>query len=325
MAAVRNISLEVGKGEIVGLVGESGSGKSTLALTIPRLLPKGAVVEGFVEFMGVNLLKLPERQMPKYRGTGITMIFQEPLTSLNPVMSIGDQLAEAVAVSSDLRRGVVFRQGAPPTDTTFTAAKLGVKRFDSHVKSERVINALEKVGIREPIETLKKYPHQLSGGERQRVMIAMAYLLAPKLLIADEPTTALDVTTQAQILRLLLELRKEVGTAIILISHDLLVVGQIADRVYVFYAGEIVECAPTHAIFKDPMHPYTKGLFASIPTIYKSQGRITPIGGDVPFMGQLPTGCKFHPRCPYVMENCKHIEPELKEVGENHFVRCHLY
>ncbi|MCL5788450.1 MAG: ABC transporter ATP-binding protein [Candidatus Marsarchaeota archaeon] len=306
-------------------MGESGSGKSTLGLAVMRLLPRESTITGTVSFMGKNLSEVPARRMAQYRGTGIAMIFQEPLTCLNPVMTIGEQLMEAASVTSGVRAGELYStQGARPQGSPL-GSRIGISRSNGRIHSERIVKALEKVRVRDPDVAVNKYPHQLSGGERQRVMIAMAYLLKPRLLIADEPTTALDVTTQAQILRLLTELRRDTGTSMVFISHDLLVVGQLADRVAVMYAGEIVESSSITNTFSNPLHPYTRGLFNSIPSKYKWEGRIEPIPGSVPTLSDLPPGCRFHPRCPSAMQICSKDSPPLRKTGERDFVRCHLY
>lgn len=295
--AVDGVSFHVDQGEVLGLVGESGCGKSVTALSIMRILPDppGRVAGGEVIFEGTNLLTLPEPQMRKIRGGRIGMVFQEPMTSLNPVFTVGDQVAEALIVHKGMRKEKAF---------------------------ERVAELFDMVGLPEPKRLLDNYPHQLSGGMRQRVMIAMAISCGPSLVIADEPTTALDVTIQAQILALLDDIRKKTGTAIMLITHDLGIIAQMADRVAVMYAGRIVEEAKTDDIFYDPLHPYTEGLLASIPKPGEKPDRLKAIPGMVPKITELPHGCKFLPRCQYAKPEYAESEPELIEVKPGHWVRC---
>jgi peptide/nickel transport system ATP-binding protein len=337
--AVYSVNFTLGEKNVLGIVGESGSGKTTIGLAIMRLLPKNAQTRGTIQFEDSNVTQIRKNEVSAIRGTGITMIFQEPMTSLNPVIRVSDQLAEAITIRRE--RSLTKNPTKAYQLSTYSASSdggnlspsrswFGTRSSNSLPKSKvmlkEIVDALKKVRISDPERTAGKYPHELSGGERQRVMIAMAYLLRPKVLIADEPTTALDVTTQAQILKLMLELRDEIGTAILLISHDLLVVGQIADKVAVMYAGELMEIAPTETIFGKPMHPYTQGLVGSIPKGYKNEGRVNPIPpspqGEVT---QMLKGCKFHSRCGFAMEKCKVSRPELREVEGNHFVACYLY
>ncbi len=336
--AVTGASFSLKEKSVMGLVGESGSGKSSIGLAIMKLLPKNAEARGAIQFAGTDIVSAKKSTMPAFRGTGMTMIFQEPMTSLNPVMRVSDQLGEAINIRMERslrgkagKRDEVFTlDGMSQARATPARSWFGLRTSTSTLQSSRTLQevreALKKVRITDPERTAGKYPHELSGGERQRVIIAMAYLLRPKLLIADEPTTALDVTTQAQILKLMMELRDEIGTSIFFISHDLLVVGQIADSLAVMYAGEIVEIAPTETIFANPLHPYTRGLIDSIPTGYKWEGRVSSIPqsgqGEIP---QLLNGCKFHSRCKFVMNRCKVDEPKLKEVENDHLVSCHLY
>jgi peptide/nickel transport system ATP-binding protein/oligopeptide transport system ATP-binding protein len=295
--AVENVSLQIHPGEILSLVGESGCGKSVTGLSILRLIsaPPGRIVNGEVLFDGRNLLHLEEKEMQKVRGNEISMIFQEPMTSLNPVFTIGDQIMEAIQ----------FHQG-----------------LDKAEARKRAIEMLGRVQIPSPEERIDAYPHQLSGGMRQRAMIAMALSCQPKLLIADEPTTALDVTIQAQVLRLLKEIQREMGMAVMLITHDLGVVAEIADRVAVMYAGRIVEMASIEAIFGQMRHPYTKGLLDSIPQLKEKKNRLNAIPGQVPDPMGLPVGCKFHPRCYLMIEECKKEEPPLLQVNGDRFSRC---
>ncbi|RUS48609.1 ABC transporter ATP-binding protein [Cohnella sp. AR92] len=294
---VDGISLAVQAGETVCIVGESGSGKSVTSLSILRLLgDNGRIREGDVRLKGENLASLSEERLRRIRGKEISMIFQEPMTSLNPVFPIGSQLVEAIKLHTDLRG---------------RAAK------------SRAVEVLRDVGIARPEAVYNDYPHALSGGMRQRVVIAMALACQPSLLIADEPTTALDVTIQAQILELLKQLQERNGMAILLITHDLGVVAEMADRVIVMYAGQIVEEADVYSIFENPRHPYTQGLLRSLPsTLADHPGRLEAIPGSVPSLRHLPAGCRFHPRCPHAEEACKRGEPELESIGGSHKVRC---
>jgi len=295
--AVDGVSFDVERGEVMGLVGESGCGKSVTALSIMRILPDppGRVVGGEITFEGRELLKLPEHEMRHVRGGRIGMVFQEPMTSLNPVFTVGDQVAEALVEHKNMSKEQALKRSA--------------ELFDL-------------VGLPEPGRQVGAYPHQLSGGMRQRVMIAMAISCEPSLIIADEPTTALDVTIQAQILELLNDIRKKFNTAIILITHDLGIIAQMADRVAVMYAGRIVEYCKTDDIFYDPLHPYTEGLLASIPKPGEKVKRLKAIPGMVPKLTELPEGCKFLPRCPYGIDEYAKEEPELFEVKPDHYVRC---
>ena len=299
--AVNGISYEVNRGEVVGIVGESGSGKSVSALSLMRLIPSppGNVAGDGVQFDGRDLLTLPEDQMRRVRGNEIAMIFQEPLTSLNPVFTVGDQIAEPLRL----------HQGSTPR-----AARA------------RAIELLREVGVPSPERRVDAYPHHLSGGLRQRAMIAMALSCDPKLLIADEPTTALDVSIQAQILAMLRELQRASGTAMIFITHDLGVVAELCDRVVVMYAGRIVEQATTRQLFAHPRHPYTRGLFDCLPKIEEPKGnRLTPIVGQPPNLLRLPRGCTFHPRCPSAFDRCRVEEPPLLPLPDGQVTRCWLY
>ncbi|HMA44059.1 MAG TPA: ABC transporter ATP-binding protein [Gemmatimonadales bacterium] len=299
--AVDGVSLDLYPGETLGVVGESGCGKTVMSLSILRLIPEppGHIRPGsLIEFEGRNLLTLAPRDLRAVRGNRIAMIFQEPMTSLNPVLTIGTQVAEAAIVHQHLSRA---------------AAR------------HRAIELLRQVGIPEPEERVDHYPHQLSGGMRQRVMIAMALICRPQILIADEPTTALDVTIQAQILELLARLQQELGMAVLLITHDLGVVAGTADRVVVMYAGQVVENAPTPELFANPQHPYTEGLMESIPRLDRPRARLHSIPGSVPAATAWPQGCRFHPRCPYAWDKCRTEEPPLLETGSaGHVARCWL-
>jgi len=297
LPAVDDVGFDVAEREVLGIVGESGSGKSVTALSIMGLLPKppARVTAGSIKFLGEELLGLGEREMRRVRGPGIGMIFQEPMTSLNPVFPIGDQLMETVRVH---------------------------ERVGKAAQRDRAIGMLAKVGIAEPERRLRDYPHQLSGGMRQRVMIAMALACHPKLLIADEPTTALDVTIQQQILELLLDLREELGMAIVIITHNMGVVAEMADRVLVMYAGRIVERAPVAELFERPAHPYTRGLLESIPTLADERDRLKTIPGTLPNPAALPPGCRFEPRCQWRIGACTAAVPPLVPLREGHESAC---
>ncbi len=297
--AVDGVDLSVGKGETLGIVGESGCGKSITSLSIMQLLPKGLgkVAAGEVRFNGENMLDFSERKMRSIRGNEMAMIFQEPMTSLNPVFKIGKQIAE----SARYHHGV-----------------------SKHKAKDMAVEMLTKVGIPRPEKVAASYPHELSGGMRQRVMIAMAMVCNPKLLIADEPTTALDVTIQAQILDLMRELQKSEGTSILMITHDLGVVAEMCDRVVIMYAGQIVEETDVKTLFKDPKHPYTQSLLASLPQLNSDQERLASIPGQVPNPLDMPKGCRFAPRCQFAKEICRAEAPELTEVEPGHKSRCLL-
>lgn len=298
--AVDGVSFEVGKGETLGIVGESGSGKSVTSLSIMRLLKDtpGEIAGGEILYEGMDLTSVSEREMRRIRGNEIAMIFQEPMTSLNPVYRIGRQLEESIILHMKVSK---------------KAAR------------ERTVQMLKAVGISRPEKIVHEYPHQLSGGMRQRVMIAMAMACNPKVLIADEPTTALDVTIQAQILELMKSLTKTTDTAILLITHDLGVVAEMCDRVVVMYGGRAVEESDVLTIFTNPKHPYTQGLLESIPKIGERVDRLQSIPGNVPIPSHMPMGCKFAPRCPYAMDICWEEEPSLDKVSNNHSVRCWLH
>ena len=295
--AVDGISFDIREGETLGLVGESGCGKSVTALSIMRLIqnPPGRIEGGEVIFKGRDLLTLSERKMRKFRGSEFSMIFQEPMTSLNPVFTCGDQIAEALILHQNL---------------------------DRKTAKEKAVELLKLVGVQPPEQRADEYPYQLSGGMRQRVMIAIALSCNPSLLIADEPTTALDVTIQAQILELLADIREQFDMAVLTITHDLGVIAEVADRVAVMYAGKIVEYADVGELFGHPLHPYTKGLLASIPVIGEKKDRLMVIPGRVPEAVRWPAGCRFHPRCALADAHCADKEPELKEKEKGHRVAC---
>lgn len=295
--AVDGVSYDVGKGETVCLVGESGCGKTVSALTILGLVPQppGEIVSGDILFKGRNILRLKEVELQHIRGNQIAMVFQEPLTSLNPVFTIGNQIEEAIQVHEDL---------------------------ESKELRDRCIRLLKDVGIASPEQRLKDYPHQLSGGQRQRVMIAMALACSPDLIIADEPTTALDVTVQAQILNLLRTIQQKAGMSILYITHDLGVVANIADQVYVMYSGLIAEKGNTEQIFSQPRHPYTRGLLASLPGRSSRGKRLHSIPGSVPNPSHKPGGCPFHPRCASAVETCQSVLPDMCDYGKGHLSRC---
>ena len=301
--AVDGVDFDVYPGEVLGLVGESGCGKSVTSLSIMRLVSKpGRVNGGEILLNGEDLLNLKEEEMVKIRGNRVSMIFQQPQTALNPVFKVGDQLSEVLNVHQDLGKDAGWN---------------------------RAVALLKMVGVPDPERRAHAYPHELSGGMAQRVMIAMALACVPELLIADEPTTALDVTIQAQILDLMRDLRRDMGTSVILITHDLGVVAEMADRVAVMYAGEIVEQADVTSLFDEPMHPYTQGLIGSIPILGEIKEKLDVIPGSVPNLVNLPPGCRFAPRCQarvkYGLEICTKTEPELNEAKANHLVRCWLY
>ncbi|WP_200410840.1 ABC transporter ATP-binding protein [Virgibacillus salexigens] len=298
LTAVRNVSFSVDHGETLCIVGESGCGKSLTSLSIMGLLPaKGRITNGTILLGEEELTKQSEVQMEKIRGNKVSMIFQEPMTALNPVLTIGFQLRESLMIHRQMNKKAAT------------------------VKS---IELLNKVGIPSPRERLKQYPHELSGGMRQRVMIAIALACEPDLLIADEPTTALDVTIQAQILDLIDELQQEIGMGVIFVTHDMGVVAEIADRVMVMYGGEVVETADVDAIFEAPQHPYTKGLLHSVPDVDNPMQELKIIEGSMPGPDDKITGCRFHPRCPFAMEKCKQKEPPLFNLSPMHTSKCWL-
>ncbi len=293
--AVEHLNLALKHGENLGFVGETGAGKTTTALAIMGLIPSppGQVAGGRILFEGEDLLKKAERQMRDIRGGKIAMIFQDPMTSLNPVMTVDRQIAEMVLLHNDVSEEQAL---------------------------ERAVSMLEMVGIKR--ERAKDYPHQFSGGMKQRVVIAIALACNPILLIADEPTTALDVTIQAQVLELMHELRRKINTSLIMITHDLGIVAEMCDKVAIMYAGRVVEYASTEALYNRPAHPYTEGLFNSIPDIDRDEEELKVIQGLLPDPTNLPTGCSFHPRCPYAIESCSKDAPAMVEIEAGHFVAC---
>lgn len=298
--AVDGVTFTIHKGETIGIVGESGSGKSVTSLSLMRLLDNtsGKVVDGTIMFDKKDLLSLSESEMRKIRGNSMAMIFQEPMTSLNPVYKIGKQLTESIILHLKLNK---------------------------HEAQLHAVNILKQIGIPRANEIMDDYPHQLSGGMRQRIMIAMAMSCNPKVLIADEPTTALDVTIQAQILDLMKQLRKTSETSILLITHDLGVVAEMCSHVIVMYAGKIVEESDVYSIFKNPQHPYTKGLLKSIPKLGQPKEKLVSISGNVPTPDQMPIGCKFSPRCPSAMDICFKKEPAFYNINKTHKSRCWLH
>jgi oligopeptide/dipeptide ABC transporter ATP-binding protein len=301
--AVDDVDLIIYPGEILGLVGESGCGKSVTALSVMRLVSlPGKVLEGQILLDGIDLLRLPETEMMKVRGNRISMIFQQPQTALNPVFRVGDQIAEVLSIHQD---------------------------FGREAGQTRAVDLLKMVGIPDADRRAQSFPHELSGGMAQRVMIAMALACVPELLIADEPTTALDVTIQAQILDLILDMREKMGTSVLLITHDLGVIAEMAERVAVMYAGLIVEQAESEELFDQPLHPYTQGLIGSIPILGKLKERLDVIPGNVPNLINPPIGCRFAPRCParvkFGLKICTEVQPTLVEVAPGHHVRCWLY
>jgi len=296
--AVDHVSLSVTAGETLGVVGESGSGKSVTFLTVMGLTNrKSAIIEGKVLFQGVNLVDLPNDELQEFRGKKIGMVFQDPMTSLHPFYKVGDQIAETILA----HQGISKKQAA-----------------------DQAVDMLRRVGIPKPAERAKQYPHEFSGGMRQRAMIAMALSLNPELLIADEPTTALDVTVQAQILELISRLKKEFNAAVVIITHDLGVVAEYCDDIQVMYAGKIVEQGFADDIYHRSEHPYTWGLLRSIPRVDVELDRLEPIRGLPPSLIHVPSGCSFHPRCPYAFERCIHEVPELLPTDGHHFTACHL-
>ena len=296
--AVNNLNLKLGKGETLGFVGETGAGKTTTALGIMRLVPNppGKIVSGKISFDGEDILSKTEKEMQEIRGNKISMIFQDPMTSLNPVMTVGEQIGEVLALHQNLKKEEL---------------------------KEKTAQMLETVGIKR--ERINDYPHQFSGGMKQRVVIAMALACNPMLIIADEPTTALDVTIQAQVLELMIELQNKYNTSMIMITHDLGIVAEICDHVAIMYAGSVIEYGTVEKLYTDPKHPYTKGLFASIPTLDADEESLHVIKGTPPNPVDLPTGCKFHPRCEFATERCKCEVPTMIDLDDSHCVSCFLF
>lgn len=300
VTAIDGVSFSVRKGRTLGIVGESGCGKSVTSLSVMGLLPTGVgeVASGSIQFEGRDLVKLDDRAMQKIRGNRMAMIFQEPMTALNPVLTAGEQIMEVFMIHKKMNRAQA---------------------------REASVKMMERVRIPDPHRRMDEYPHQMSGGMKQRVMIAMALACEPALIIADEPTTALDVTIQAQILRLMQDLQRETGTAIMFITHDLGVIAEMADDVVVMYAGQVVESASVHAIFDHPMHPYTQGLLRSIPNASMTRDHSLPtITGNVPSLKDLPAGCRFQGRCPYKKDRCVHEAPRLRSIDSGQLVACHF-
>ena len=297
VTAIENVSFTLEKGEVLGIVGESGSGKSVTALAIMGLLPRppARILGGSIHFENQDLLQLSDRAMQRLRGPGIAMVFQEPMTSLNPVFTIGEQIMETIRAHESLSQKAIFA---------------------------RAVEMLEKVGIPSATTRMADYPHQLSGGQRQRVMLAIALVCRPRLLIADEPTTALDVTIQAQILDLLLDLRDEFGMAIMMITHNMGVIAETADRVLVMYAGRTVEQAPVARLFDHPLHPYTSGLLSCVPTLDQDQDRLVAIPGSLPEPSRRPPGCRFSARCIHAIPACSDAIPPLQRYEPNHDAAC---
>lgn len=299
--AVNHVSFHVNEGEVLGIVGESGCGKSVTSLSVMGLVPSppGKIVGGEILFEGQDLLEMSEKKMRHIRGNEIAMIFQEPMTSLNPLFTIGNQMIEAILIHE--------------------------KKWSKKKAVERAVEMLELVGLPRARDMMRDYPHQLSGGMRQRVMIAMALVCDPKVLIADEPTTALDVTIQAQILKLIRDLNDRLKTSVLLITHDLGVVAETCERVIVMYSGQIIEEASAEELFENPQHPYTKGLLQSVPDMRYKKDRLYSISGSVPRPGTIKKGCRFAARCEFVFDRCLQEDPELYETSDGHTARCFLY
>ena len=331
--AVENVSLAIGENQFVAVVGESGCGKSTLALAIIGLLaiPPAKIESGKIRYKSADLLELDESDRRKYRGTEIAMIFQEPLTSLNPVYKVGDQIAEAIMVreQKDMRvenaGGAAVMQKVYGPKSPALPSRLHLPVSATKARTPAILEALRLVRIADPEQVIDRYPFELSGGMRQRVMIAMALSEKPALLLADEPTTALDVTTQAQVLKLMKTLMSEVKTSILLITHDLAVASQVADRIIVMYAGDLVEDADVYGLFSDPQHPYTRGLLSCVPSGSKNDKELKPIPGLVLEQSKHIVGCKFASRCSHAMDICRQKRPALVETKPGHRVACFLY
>jgi oligopeptide/dipeptide ABC transporter ATP-binding protein len=348
--ALEGIDLDIYKGETIGLVGETGCGKSVTSLSIMRLVPDppGRIVGGEIIFKGEDLLKKSEEQMQSIRGSQITMVFQDPMTFINPVLNVGDQVSEVITLHQDLAREAVQTKideiqeqiaRIDPSSADRQRLMERIKELEAmkehppkpskrEVKKaalHRTIEVLKLVQLPDPEKVVKQYPHELSGGMRQRVIIAMALSCNPDLLIADEPTTSLDVTIQAQILALLSELKKKIGASVLIITHDMGIVAETCDRVGVMYAGNIVEVSETKALFKKPLHPYTQGLLRAIPKLHEDVKELEIIPGSVPNLIHPPSGCRFHPRCPFKMDICDKEFPPVFEIEPGHSVACYLY
>jgi oligopeptide/dipeptide ABC transporter ATP-binding protein len=348
--ALEGIDLDIYKGETIGLVGETGCGKSVTSLSIMRLVPDppGRIVGGEIIFKGEDLLKKSEEQMQRIRGSQITMVFQDPMTFINPVLTVGDQVTEVIALHQDLARESVqtkideiqqqiaridpsspdrqrLMERVKELEATKEHPPKPSKREIKKAALHRTIEVLKLVQLPNPEKVVKQYPHELSGGMRQRVIIAMALSCNPDLLIADEPTTSLDVTIQAQILALISELKKKIGASILIITHDMGIVAETCDRVGVMYAGNIVEVSETKALFKKPLHPYTQGLLRAIPKLHEDVKELEIIPGSVPNLIHPPSGCRFHPRCPFKMDICDKEFPPVFETEPGHSVACYLY
>ena len=355
--AVDGVSFKIYRDEILGLVGETGCGKSVTALSILQLVrAPGKIMDGTINFDGINLLELTEKEMRNYRGNKITMIFQDPLNSLNPVLTVGTQISEVFLLHQDellkeIKDNRLLERTKKKEEYKELQDKLKDKNLDltldeiqnyktiikelknetkhiptlNDVLEDKGVTILKEIGMADQRGILKRYPHELSGGMRQRVMIAMALSCNPALLIADEPTTALDVTIQAQILDLMKDLKKKFKTSILMITHDLGIIADLCDRVAVMYSGNIVEYATAIDLFKNPRHPYTKGLINAIPSIETRDTKLQTIRGMVPNLIYPPSGCRFHPRCDYRLEVCEKIKPRLLEISEKYFVACHLF
>lgn len=348
--ALEGIDLDLYKGETIGLVGETGCGKSVTSLSIMRLVPDppGRIVGGEIIFKGEDLLKKSEEEMQAIRGSQITMVFQDPMTFINPVLTVGEQVSEVITLHQDLAREAIqtkideIQEKIARIDPSSPDRQLLMERVKEleaikehppkpskrEIKKaalHRTIEVLKLVQLPNPEEVVRQYPHELSGGMRQRVIIAMALSCSPDLLIADEPTTSLDVTIQAQILALLSELKKKIGSSVLIITHDMGIVAETCDRVGVMYAGNIVEVAETKALFKKPLHPYTQGLLRAIPKLHEDVKDLEIIPGSVPNLIHPPSGCRFHPRCPFKMEICDKEFPPMVETVPGHSVACYLY
>jgi len=331
VTALDSVSLRVSENEFLAIVGESGCGKTTLGLSVIGLLPESRKVRGSINYKGKDLMKLGQGEMRNYRGTEIAMIFQEPLTSLNPVYRVGDQLAEAITLRR-VRKELGQNVTGEVMNKAYNTKGINIPPILSRSKrsvladvKEEMLHWLNLVRISDPEQVLERYPFELSGGMAQRIMIAMALSQEPALLIADEPTTALDVTTQAQVLKLMRELMDKVNTSILLITHDLAVASQVADRAIVMYAGEFAEDSEIHDLFSRPLHPYTEGLLNCILFDTKDGSSLSPIHGSVPDMRNLPLGCRFAPRCPHAFERCQSNRPGPVTKENGHKVSCFLH